>query len=168
MNLHYLFSRNQKIGSRLISWGSSLFKEHITNLEPDKVPSHVAVLIDETYVIESTMTTGVRVIPYNKWQEKNEELYKIPCIQNKRLLVEKTKMVLFEVWGKKYDYVGIIYFTYCMIKHLVFKSCLPDKNKFERENYYFCTEFAARIGNYNYSMTTPAKMCNDFLEGIKK
>lgn len=164
MSYHYLFSKNNKIGSKVISWVSSLFKQDITNLDPNKIPSHVAVLIDECLVIESTLDTGVRIIPYNKWKELNEELYKIECIQSKNKLSEVKKQLLFEMWGKKYDWKGILYFAKCMLMYYFFKKPLPNHNKWERENYYFCTEFAARLTNYNYSMTTPAKMCNDFIK----
>ena len=161
MKLHYLFSRNKKIGSKLISWSSKLFKSHVTNLK--EIPSHVAILVNEMFVIESTLTTGVRIVPYSKWKQINEELYKIEYTTKGECI----KCLLFEVWGKKYDWLGIIYFSYCMFKHLVFHSSLPNKNLWERENYFFCTEFAARLGGHNYSMTTPAKMCNDLLENVK-
>jgi hypothetical protein len=161
MKIDYLFSRNKKLGSKLIAWGSGLFKTHIKNL--NQIPSHVAILLNDTIVIESTLTTGVRMIPYNKWKNINEELYKIPR-QGKG---ECIKCLLFEVWGKKYDYYGIIYFAAFMFRHLVCGAPLPEKNKWERENYFFCTEFAARLEGYNYSMTTPAKLCNDLLEGVK-
>lgn len=162
MKYSYLFSRNKKIGSKLIVWSSSLFKNHITNLNKG-VPSHVAVLVDKMFVIESVFCGGVRIVPFKKWLEINELLY----IIEKDTTGECPKCVLTEVWGKKYDWLGIMYFSYQMIKHLIFKSNLPVNNKWERENYYFCTEFAGRIGGHNYSMTTPAKMCNDLLEGVK-
>jgi hypothetical protein len=162
MTIHYLFSKNKKCGSKLISWGSALFPAHTTNLK-NEIPSHVAILVDGVFVIESTLTTGVRVVPYSKWKQINKELYKI----ERNTKGECIKCLLFEVWGKKYDWFGIVYFAYCMFKHLAFTSHLPNKNKWERENYFFCTEFAARLGGYNYSMTTPAKMCNDLLEGVK-
>jgi len=164
MTYHYVFSRNKKIGSKIISWSSSLLKNDVKNLDINKIPSHVAVLIDDCIVIESTLTTGVRIIPYNKWLEINEELYKIKCIQSSQHLNSKKKELLFEMWGKKYDWFGILYFAKCIFLHYFFGKKLPNENKWERENYFFCTEFAARLTNYNYSMTTPAKMCNDFLE----
>jgi len=162
MKIQYVFSKNKKCGSKLIAWASSLFSSHTTNLK-NGIPSHVAILLNEAIIIESTFSTGVRMLPYNKWKQINEELYKVDRI-NKG---ECVKCLLFEVWGKKYDWFGILYFTYHMITHLIFKSKLPNKNKWEREEYFFCTEFAARLEGYNYSMTTPAKMCNDLLEGVK-
>lgn len=161
--LHYLFSRNDKIGSKAISWGSSLFKEDIKYLDQNKIPSHVAVLIDEQFVIESTLTTGVRVIPYSRWLEINEELYKIKCIQDISQLEAANYELLTEVWGKGYDWFGIAYYAQRMARYFLFKTHLPAKNRWERENYFFCTEFAARLSGYNYSMTTPAKMCSDYI-----
>lgn len=163
MTYHYLFSKNKKLGSKLIAWGSGLFKEDITELN-NKIPSHVAVLINNCLVIESTLTTGVRIIPYNKWKEINEELFKIKCIQSYNDLEAKKKELLFEMWGKKYDWFGILYFGKCMLLKWLFNRPLPSKNIYEREDYFFCTEFAARLSGYDYSMTTPAKMCNDFLK----
>lgn len=166
MSYYYLFSRNKKLGSKLIAWAGSLFKEDISELD-NKIPSHIAVLINDCLVIESTLTTGVRIIPYNKWLEINEELFKIKCIQSYDNLEMKKKELLFEMWGKKYDYIGIVYFAKCIIKRLLFKSSLPSSNQWEQEDKYFCTEFAARLSGYDYSMTTPAKMCNDFLKITK-
>lgn len=163
--VYYLFSKNKKIGSKLISWGSSLYKEDITELN-NGIPSHVAVLFGDCLVIESTLATGVRLIPYNKWLEINEELYKLECPHDFNILEEKKKDLLFEMWGKKYDWFGILYFAKCMLKKYLFNTELPETNKWERENYFFCTEFAGRLSEYNYSMTTPAKMCNYFLKKI--
>ena len=50
MKTHYLFSRNKKIGSRIISWGSSYFTKGL-----EKTPSHVAILLDETFVINTNL-----------------------------------------------------------------------------------------------------------------
>lgn len=161
MKIEYVFCKNKKIGSKLIAWGSSLFPNDITNLK--QVPSHVGILIDNTFVIEAVIPSGIRIIPYKKWQDINIQLYKIPSKNQ----AENLNDLLFEIWGKKYDFLGILYFGYEMLKHKLFKTQLPHKNKWERENYFFCTEFAARLEGYNYSMTTPAKMCNDLLESVK-
>jgi hypothetical protein len=105
-DINYLFSRSPKIGSKLISWGSNLLSH---DLPKNKVPSHVAVLLDGTIVIESTMTTGVRLIPYKQWKEINEELYKIPHKHSKNC--EDLEDLLYEVWGKNYDHLGVCYFA---------------------------------------------------------
>lgn len=162
MKTHYLFSRNKKIGSRIISWGSSYFTKGL-----EKTPSHVAILLDETFVIESTMTTGVRVVPYLQWKKINEELYKIPCSQIDRP-IEEIQELLFEMWGKKYDMLGLLYFTWRIMKLMLFKETLPSTNKWEREDYFFCTEFAGRLAGMNYSMTSPAMMLESLISLANK
>lgn len=157
MKVDYLFSRNHLIGSRLICWGSSFLTKDL-----EKIPSHVAILLDDAFVIESTMSSGVRVIPYNKWLEINEELYKIPSEDRD---LQNIKELLFEMWGKKYDKLGLIYFGWCVLKFMLFNTRIPCVNKYEREDYFFCTEFAGRLASHNYSMTTPAMLCERMLNG---
>lgn len=158
MKVDYLFSKNNQIGSRLISWASS--KEKL-NLE--QIPSHMAVLLDDTFVIESTLFTGVRMIPYSKWLEKNKQVYKIPCVSAYRRS-KNTLESLMHLWGKKYDWFGILYFFYAFIMLVIFNKELPENNPWQDKNKYFCTEFAAILTGEDFSMSTPAKICNDWLE----
>lgn len=158
MKVHYLFSRNEKLGSRLICWVSGLL---IKDLE--KIPSHVAVLLDEHFVMESVAFGGVRCVPYSYWKSVNEECYKISCGE-----LEKSKEEVAEayenIYGKGYDWSGILYFSFCFIRHFLLNYEFPKINKWQNKNKFFCTEFAGRLSKYKkYSMTTPAKMCLDLL-----
>lgn len=163
MKIHYLFSRNNKIGSKLIAWASGLIIHDL-----DKVPSHVAVLIGDSVVMESTLDSGVRMIPYSYWKIINEECYKIPCQQ-----IERSEEEIFNAFEKifkcKYDWLGILFFTKCFIMHILFKASFPKQNRWQSDNKFFCTEFAGRLSEYEkYSMVTPAKMCSDFLKMSKQ
>ena len=165
MKLYYLFSRNEKIGSRLIAWVSGLLIKDL-----DKVPSHMAMLIDvglsESFVFESTLESGVRILPYSSWLKINEECYKIQCSQT--LNLDEVLSKVGQYWGRDYDWMGIAYFGLCFIKHLVFKAPFPKENKWQSEDKYFCNELGGEIANYpKYSMVTPAKMCSDFLKMVK-
>ncbi len=165
MKLYYIFSRNKKIGSRLIAWASGLLVKDL-----DKVPSHMAILIDvglgESFVFESILETGVRIIPYTNWLKINEECYKIMCPQDRNL--EDILNKVNEYWGKKYDWYGIAFFALCFINHLVFKKPFPKDNAWQQEEAYFCNELGGEIAQYpKYSMVTPAKMCSDFLKMSK-
>lgn len=99
MKIYYLFSRNKKIGSRLISWASSLLVKDL-----DKVPSHAALLIDcengIQLVVESVLDSGVRIVPYITWQKINEECYKIPCRLSNVSQGEAIEVILISV-GKE-------------------------------------------------------------------
>lgn len=162
MKVYYLFSRNQKIGSKTIAWASSLLVKDL-----ERVPSHMAILIhpenNEPLVFESTLETGVRIIPYNNWLQFNEECYKILC--PKIRTSEEIYDNVYSLWGKKYDWGGIGFFAISFIKHFFFKSTFPKKNLWQKESKYFCNELGGKIVGYgNYSMVTPAKMCSDLLK----
>jgi hypothetical protein len=163
-NLYYLFSRNKKIGSKIIAWASGLLVKDLA-----KVPSHMAILIEEEglepLVFESTLDTGVRIVPYENWLKINEECYKIKCCQSwkHQAVFEKVKAY----WGKKYDWPGIAYFAWRFFLHLTLKRDFPKENAWQSENKYFCNELGGKFAGYdNYSMVTPAKMCSDFLKLI--
>lgn len=155
--IEILFSNNQLIGSRTISWLSSFDVKDMKD-----VPSHTAVLINETLVIESVFK-GVRIIPYKKWKEINNEIAKIPLDAVKKETGEDLRDLLFEMWGKKYDFKGLLYFTWCGIEFILLNREIPKENKWEREDYFFCSEFVGRLVGANYSMTSPARMLRDFL-----
>lgn len=163
IELYYLFSRNQKIGSRIIAWASGLL---ITDLE--KIPSHMALLIkiegfSNAFVLESVLEAGVRIAPYSKWLEINEECYKIKC--DKERTLEEIFSKVHDYWGKKYDWFGIAYFAWRFFLNLAFKKPFPKENAWQSDSRYFCNELGGEISGYEkYSMVTPAKMCVDFLK----
>jgi hypothetical protein len=157
MKVEYLFSRNKKMGSKLIAWASS-FED--VGLQDN--PSHIAVLVDCTWVFESTLTSGVRVVPYKQWKQINEELYRIPCIVNIRDSGE-TLSKAAELWNMKYDWFGVLFFAWRYLGLILLNKPLPQKNRWEDENKYFCTEFIAKLTNENYSMKSPARICAKWL-----
>lgn len=165
MRLFYLFSRNEKVGSKLIAWASGLLVKDL-----ERIPSHVAILLEfegikEQFVIESVLESGVRIIPFSVWLSKNELCYQIPCTESKTL--DEIFEVINSIWGKKYDWFGIAFFALCFVRHFLLKTPFPEKNKWQRDNYYFCSEAAGKLSGYEKTgMATPAKMCSDFLKDL--
>jgi hypothetical protein len=162
MKIDYLFSRNKKWGSRLISWAASYEK-----LGLDKNPSHMAVLMNDTWVLESTLNSGIRVVPYFKWKEINEELYKIPCAQMHRHSTEILEKALI-IWGKKYDWIGVMFFCWSYVKLIVKNEPLPTTNKWQNKDKYFCTEYVGHLLNEDLSMKSPARICAEWLKDLEK
>jgi len=114
-------------------------------------------------VFESTLCTGVRILPYRNWLKINEECYKIPC--KKKQDTKRIFDLVEEYWGKKYDWPGIAYFGWRFFLHIVFKLSFPKENAWQSDDKYFCNELGGKIAEYTrYSMVTPAKMCYDFLK----
>lgn len=163
MKVYYLFSNNKKVGSKLISWGSSFFSP---TKDIKDIPSHAAILIQDGLdgiVIESTMLTGVRIIPYRNWKLINNEVAKIQCRQKVNIAEKISNM-----WGKKYDWIGLVSFSYYLIKSLITEEELPKNNKWQRKNSYICTEFVGEIENIDYEMKTPDMMLQELRDrGIK-
>lgn len=150
VKVHYLFSRNEKPGSKFIQWGT----KHRHNLSV--TPSHIALLVNERWVFESTLATGVRVYPYSKWLEINEELDKIPCSKDREY--SEIKAIYKEIQDKKYDWAGVTYFGYRLFLNRYFHNPIPLVNKWDDKDKYFCCEAVARLTGVNYDMKAPVDL----------
>jgi hypothetical protein len=159
MKLYYTFSKNNKIGSKLIRWFSGLLLKEL-----DNIPSHVALVVEcenLVMVFESAVFVGVRVVPLESWLSFNEICYVFPeeNVQN------DVSEIIAQSWNKGYDYLGVLYFIAAFINKKLFNKPFPKSNKWSSENRYFCTEIAAKLTGYDkHEMATPAKMCYDLLK----
>ena len=149
--VHYLFSTSNLIGSKIIRWGTKHLEPEIKN-----TPSHVAILVNEKWVFESTLESGVKRISYDKWKEKNKEVGKYKC-QTKRELSEVIDYFR-SVNGKKYDYFALIYFSIYVGLNKFFGIKIPKKNKWNRKNSYFCSEVMGEMLGLDYQMTAPVQI----------
>jgi hypothetical protein len=163
MKIHYMFSRNKKIGSKLISWSGGLLVKDL-----EKIPSHGCILIEfvdssEGIIFESTLDAGVRLVPFSAWLTHNEVCYMITPKEQPNM--NKVLGIVSKMWGKKYDYPGILYFALSFIALIVFKRPFPKSNNWSSRDKYFCLEAMFEICEYEKSgMATPAKMCSDLLK----
>lgn len=168
MKVDYLFSNNSKLGSKLISWASSK-EDHVMydfdalGLDRAKIPSHAAVLLNEQLVVESTLSTGVRIIPYKQWKDRNNEIAKVPCFKQFLNSNEVLEHMLY-LWGKSYDWKGLCFFALCFLKLIIFKKAIPNTNSWEHPLKYFCTEYVANLEDIDAAMMSPAKMMIKFLK----
>lgn len=162
MKIDYLFSNNKRAGSKLISWAAKFEKTGL----PEN-PSHIAVLMNDVWVIESTLSTGVRVAPYSEWLKINRQLYRIPCSEKTRKSVDVMSKAL-HFWNKKYDWIGIMYFIFAYVRLIVFGKKLPDWNPWQNKDKYFCTEYVGLLIGEDYSMKSPARLCADWLEDVSE
>lgn len=153
VDVHYLFSRNKKIGSKLISWGTKHLQPEISD-----TPSHIAILINNRWVHESTLDSGVRVISYTKWLEINEEIDKIQCPIGPRDYSE-IKTIFKEIKGNKYDYLGVTYLGISLGANKFLGTSIPETNKWESKDKYFCCEAVEKLTGLNStSMKAPVQL----------
>jgi len=156
-NICYLFSKNCKIGSKLISWGS----KHLA-IDSDNVPSHGAILVNNRWVIESTIETGVRVISFTKWKKINIICAKIeePC----HIPFSVIKIEFRNLQGCKYDRYGVLYSAIHVLLNKFFNIKVPQVNKWQNPDRYFCLEVLGRLNKMNYEMTTPVELMDKLLQ----
>lgn len=150
--LEYVFSASNKIGSKTIAWGTA---HH--NTTSYKTPSHVCILVNDCLIIESTLTTGVRIIPYYAWMLSGNKIeHSITCT-NSRHWDEVMQSVL-RLYGRKYDYLGILYFSFRLLLEKYLKLKLPTKNKLQSKDRFFCVELIENLTGGDYEMTSPASL----------
>lgn len=154
VTVHYLFSKNKKIGSRAIAWGT----KH-RNETKRETPSHIALLINNKWVFESTLETGIRIIGYNEWKTINTEVAKI-CDNNTHDYSE-IKEMFKELKNKKYDWCGVLFLTLCLIPNKLFGTKMPKDNKFAQDHKYFCCEVIGKLLDVDYDMKCPIDIMND-------
>jgi hypothetical protein len=146
-----IFSKNKKIGS----WIIRLFTTRITPIPFENIPSHVALLINNRWVFESTITSGIRVISIEKWLEQNELIYTSSCQEQ---AYSELKNKLKPLKNKKYDILGLIYFGYRLFLYQVFGIQIPNKNLAHITKKYFCSEVIGVLKNEDYSMKAPVQI----------
>lgn len=131
-----LFSRNDKIGSRLISWGTKHEGEKIK-----ETPSHLSLLFFSSLMLESVLGEGVRLNYLRTFHKKNQIL---AAFQWKKGSVSEDyipfKKVARLYHGQKYDWMGILWYSFAVLRHKIFKTGISKKNRWEKADKKFCTE----------------------------
>lgn len=153
--VHALFSSNNMIGSKIIAKGT----KHLARGTEEC--SHTAELVQNRWVHESTMHSGVRVISYDVWSKVNTEVARVELTPRPyQELADRYR----QIKGKKYDWLGILFFTLAVIPTFIgFK--LPKKNLLEDKNKYFCCEVLGHLTGKAYSMMSPIQILKELRSG---
>lgn len=151
--IKYIFTRNDLIGSRLIS-GATKHKKQLG----EETPSHFAILVDNTWCIHSNFANGVHIEPFYYFKRKNDTIrafHKRDCKLSRiecRLLVDQ---IIEKAYGAKYDFLAIAFFTWRIFLRWAFNKPIPDKNKWEVKDKWFCNEILEFELGEDLSMKTP-------------
>jgi len=148
-----LFSRNNKIGSKLIAKGT----KHLESAIPET--SHVSVLINKRWIHEAT-GAGVKVISYDLWKTIHTEVNRIQ-LSNREYQEIADQFRLIK--DKNYDYPGIFFLGICIIPTFI-GIPLPKKNLWESTNRYFCCEVLGYLTNKYYGMSAPCQILAKLLK----
>ena len=144
-----LFSSSNKIGGKIIAYGTA----HLAPNVKEKV-SHTALLVNKRWVHESTGKTGVQVVSYDKWCKTHKEVDRVSLGLKE---YQDIADVFRHIKGKKYDYMGILYFVFAIIPTF-FGVELPDINEWQSFDKYFCSEVLGEFTGYYYGMSAPIQI----------
>ena len=154
VKISILFSKNKKIDSKIIAYGTRHLDKNLS-LE-GKITSHVALLVDNRWVHESTLESGIRVISYKKWLEINEEVANIYYCD---MEYSEVKNHFKQLKYKKYDWLGVIYLgLWIGIKLVLPFIKVPKTNAVENPSKYFCCEVAGELIGENLDMKSPIEV----------
>jgi len=156
VSVHAIFSHNHLIGSKLIANGT----KHLAQSLNVKA-SHTAVLINERWVHESTGHSGVRVISYDLWKQINTEVGRVQLESRE---YQEIADEFRKIKDKNYDYPGVIYLGLCIVPTF-FGLKLPEKNKWESPNRFFCCEVLGKLTGQYYGMSSPIQILDKLQNG---
>ena len=151
--IKYLFTRNNLIGSRVISSATKCDFQ-----KAKETPSHFSILFQDRWVFHSNFANGVHIEPYYSFKNKHKI---IASLRDEKSCLSEIECNLFqdqlirETYGRKYDWPAIAYFSWRIILNYIFKLPFPNKNKWESENKWFCNELFEVKFREDLSMTTP-------------
>lgn len=131
------WTKNSKIGSVLIRWGT----------EGDC--SHFAVCFDDCVVLQATMNQGVHLTSLNEFLAKNEVVHMLEF--NLPLEMEEStwKPLVRRLAGiYEYDFKAFLYWTLMVIRHRIFGSLIPKTNLWGQAKKYMCVEVASELPDF--------------------
>ena len=151
--IKYLFTNNNLLGSKIISGATK--REYQKTKD---CPSHAAICFMDRWIFHSNFANGVHIQSYYSFKKKNNI---VASLRESECGLSRTECILFQdqlvrkAEGAKYDYMAVCYFAYRIILKWLFRLPIPDKNKWEVEDKWFCNEiFELKLG-YDCSMKTP-------------
>ena len=153
MIVQELFSKRE--GS-FFSWLLRFFTKPLATKTPFKnIPSHNAIRKSHL-VYEATFIQGVRIVPFEAWGRVNT----IVGVNQSSVVITDAQFekVFVDIWGKKYDWKGVLYFGFCLIRLRLFGVKLPRVNKWNDPDKFFCSEATGKIFGYDHQMISPIQL----------
>lgn len=156
--IQFLFTNNSKIGSKIIS--------HVTR-EPEQrvceAPSHFSILLWDWLIIESTMLWGVKPKLYTEFLEHNNLLASFMPHDDSKKAAQIAKDVASRNHNAKYDFKAALYMGWHEFLNLYFKTPIPEKNKFDNSNEFFCNELFREFYGGDVSMKHPNALMREMM-----
>jgi hypothetical protein len=130
----FLFTKSNKIGSRLIRWATNGRTSHFSiGFDTDT---------DGRGLIIHSHFRGVHLDWFNSFIDKNEVVMKLRLRSKIPLKIEDRlfQHLLTASYGKKYDIGAFLFFALDILKHKIFRLPRSSKNLWQSRNQYLCVE----------------------------
>jgi len=153
MSAHIVFSNNDKIGSKIISWGSA------KGIEKKLIPSHFSLCFKSTYVVESRLTSGVHANEWENFKSKNNIVAIFDVTEEIEAKYGKWYIyyqhIYKKILNKSYDWKALLYLAFYQARWKFFGKAIPENNKKNNPDKYFCVEVFEELFGENLSMYSP-------------
>lgn len=104
--------------------------------------SHFAFMLDTKIVFQSTFSKGVHLSWLQNFLSINTVVHRID-LSLPLETEEKIYLCMIGREGKPYDFVSLIYLSYRFLKHKLFNTPLPSRNKLANSHADVCVELAS-------------------------
>ncbi len=152
MSAKVVFSNNKKIGSKIISWGSS------KGGNSESIPSHMSFVFFDTFVYESRLESGVAVNVWDEFKEENRIVKSYDMELNPKMAGRLYRELFKRSYRKKYDWKAVLYLAWAQFKWKFFGRLKPKQNPWNTEDKYYCNELYSFINYGDLSMVTPYEL----------
>ena len=139
MSIHFLFTKNSLLGSKIIRWGLG------------EKSSHFAVGFDigedNRGVIFHSHFHGLRIEWASEFLRKNDVIYRLePVFPLQLQAEERLYQAVVKNYGKPYDYKGFFFFVLAAVWLKITKRKeLPRTNPWGDNKAFLCTEVAEQM-----------------------
>jgi hypothetical protein len=138
VSIHFLFTKNSLIGSKLIRWGLG------------ERSSHFAIGFDLSSgnrgVIFHSNFHGLGIAWAKDFLAKNEVVYELePVLGLKLESEERLYQAIVKNYGKPYDYKGFLFFAFSAIWNKITGKKISKTNPWADSKALLCTEVAEAI-----------------------
>lgn len=145
------FTRSGKIGSRLIRWGL------------DEPVSHTVFVFGKYHALHSS----IHGVEQDFWPMLKDEYEVVSGVEIEMTLEKEDDLweeMMARVRRRGYDWAGTAYFTWSVLKCKFLNKPLPDKNAWNSEKRFLCTELAEVLAVFgyipvmDYSLVSPERL----------
>lgn len=143
--MRLLFTKNNKIGSKLIRWGT----------EGDC--SHFSVEFDGTVILQSIMDGGVGITSTDHFLKHNDIVHELKFdlpLQDEEAIWKPLVKKL--VGNSSWDFKAGLYWALQVIKHRITGSEYPKNNKWDDAKKYMCVEVAKELPDFIFGGDKPS------------